>query len=293
MPVVVANAPAWVIADPFVGADGFTPESIADDELPSLTFVSSARGLSYPDWTVQQATTGTGEDEAPIPGVYKFMPDAGWSDVDRVTVTLNGVAGGAGQTITVVVDVVGARVITAAEAKAAANLADSIPLTTVQQMLDTFLAQVEEYRDVAYVLRLDVQSWRGWPRSHAELRMALPSELVSVTAGDTAITDAVLSGEVVYRTSRASLTSYTDTLLTITYVHGHERPPVSLRRAAVNYVRATLNADASSIPKDAFAISVDGISYRLSTPDWANGRPFGFQDVDAIVNALPYRKRAR
>jgi hypothetical protein len=75
-------------------------------------------------------------------------------------------------------------------------------------------------------------------------------------------------------------------LLTVEYTHGLSEPPVALLRACREFVRASALSERSRVPRDAYASDVEGITYRLSTPDWDNGRPTGFIPVDEVLDRI-------
>jgi hypothetical protein len=75
-------------------------------------------------------------------------------------------------------------------------------------------------------------------------------------------------------------------VLSVTYTHGFEAPTPAILRACREYVRSCALADRSSVPRDAYLQNGDGITFRLSTPDWDAGRPTGYIEVDRILNSV-------
>jgi hypothetical protein len=75
-------------------------------------------------------------------------------------------------------------------------------------------------------------------------------------------------------------------VFSITYTHGFTEPTKPILRACREYVRSCALADRSSVPRDAYLQNGDGITFRLSTPDWAAGRPTGYIEVDRILNSV-------
>lgn len=75
-------------------------------------------------------------------------------------------------------------------------------------------------------------------------------------------------------------------LVTVTYSYGGTASPLLLR-ACREYVRSVALADASAVPRDVIAQTMEGTYTRFSTADWDAGRPTGYLEVDRLLNSLP------
>jgi hypothetical protein len=72
----------------------------------------------------------------------------------------------------------------------------------------------------------------------------------------------------------------------VVYVHGID-VPAAAKRACGEYVRAVALAERSGTSRDVIAQSFDGGMTRYSTPNWAQGRPTGFLEVDRLLESVP------
>lgn len=74
--------------------------------------------------------------------------------------------------------------------------------------------------------------------------------------------------------------------VSVTYAYG-SAPSAVLLRACREYVRSVALADASAVPRDVIAQTMEGTYTRFSTADWGAGRPTGYLEVDRLLNSLP------
>lgn len=73
--------------------------------------------------------------------------------------------------------------------------------------------------------------------------------------------------------------------------HGVTEPPEILLSACAFYVERMVTIDNSGSSRDTLSkVFEGGISERYSTPNWAEGRPTGFLQVDADLNSLTNRR---
>jgi len=79
-----------------------------------------------------------------------------------------------------------------------------------------------------------------------------------------------------------------DGTVEVTYTHGEDTPEVA-RRACVEYIRAVALSERSGTSRDVISQSFDGGFTRYSTPNWEQGRPTGFLEVDRLLASLPNR----
>jgi hypothetical protein len=82
------------------------------------------------------------------------------------------------------------------------------------------------------------------------------------------------------------LSSTTTGAVSVTYTYGYTTCPKEIKRACVQYVRATALRDQSDSGRDVIAQAFDGGTTRFSTPDWDAGRPTGYIEVDRILNSF-------
>lgn len=76
----------------------------------------------------------------------------------------------------------------------------------------------------------------------------------------------------------------------VEYEHGHDRPPVDLRDAAVTRLRHRLNAHRSGIPDRATTLSTDaGQTFALATPG-LRGFITGIPDVDVVLGRYTFQR---
>lgn len=77
----------------------------------------------------------------------------------------------------------------------------------------------------------------------------------------------------------------------VTGTHGLTEPEETLLAACALYVERMIAIDNSGQSRDTLSkVFEGGISERYSTPNWAEGRPTGFLQVDADLNSVPNRR---
>lgn len=99
---------------------------------------------------------------------------------------------------------------------------------------------------------------------------------------DTTIVSVTASTAVLSAAATASGTGVTFTI---------NEAPKAVQRACAEYVRASVLADRSGVPRDVIGQSFEGTYTRYSTPDKAAGRPTGYLDIDRLLNMLEDRRR--
>lgn len=157
----------------------------------------------------------------------------------------------------------------------------AIPDEALVELVAEFEVIAEEYIGVAYEERETVESFDLTRTSIVVLKWPLVSSVDAITLDD--------------ETVDADCYTFTDGysirfpsprtgVLAVEYTHGLPEPTAQILRACREYVRSCALADRSRTPRDAYLQQGDGITFRLSTPDWDDGRPTGYIEVDRILN---------
>lgn len=79
--------------------------------------------------------------------------------------------------------------------------------------------------------------------------------------------------------------------LEVTYTHGMTTPPAAILNACREYVRSSILAARSSVPRDVISQSGDGFTTRYSTPSWSQRKPTGWTEVDRLLNSVQQYRR--
>lgn len=280
MPVVPVGSVS-VDTDAFL--DGDLAPVVLDTATETVELVESARGATY---TLSVAAVDT---EA-APGVYRVTAAEGWLEVDKVTLTVSGEIDTVPTTQTLVCDVVGARLVTPAQAGVEARQS-AAATSVVQQVLDRFLGLYEIARGTSPVPRLHVDRWTAASLPNAyriPLTRMLASEVVSCTVDGTEV-DVVLDGSTVVRTDGGLFCPAVPAgEVVVTYVYGVDVPSPSCRAAAVAYVRYEIqNLLGTSMGRTYESVSAEGYVFRAGSPDVSADRWSGYIDVDANLAIDP------
>lgn len=79
--------------------------------------------------------------------------------------------------------------------------------------------------------------------------------------------------------------------VTAVYTHGVSEPPELLLSACARYAERMVTLDASGQERDTLSrVFEGGVSERYSTPNWDEGRPTGFLQIDADLNSVRNRR---
>ena len=242
---------------------------------------SGAATVSATDLAGDPVTVGAPAD-ADADGVYEAavasddMPTA----ADLLTVVW-GDDGEPAHLETDLVDVAGAVFINRA-ALAAVSALTNAPAWLVDQVADHVEDRIENYCGVAWVPRVQVETFRRrrWDPFAAQWPQLREIRTVTIdgTAGDVTAWGSDRDTGVIYP---PALTAGAEVVLT--YEHGHDRPPFDLadaaQEAAEQLLREALN---SHTPKRAeFA---EGASWLIATASPQHGRLFGIPTrVDAVL----------
>lgn len=183
--------------------------------------------------------------------------------------------------------------LTAAEARSRVSRggmpldADKYPNTWIDEVVAEFEGTFQRYRGETAASATVTEVVRAVGVSdHLLLRWPVVSSVTSVTVNGTAVTstDYYVEAGIIRRI--AAPTSHWVSLsypATVIYVHGYGSP-ADLKRACALYVEKCAAADSSGQTRDVRS-SGDQVTY--SMPDWNNGRPTGWADVDRILNTYP------
>lgn len=163
-------------------------------------------------------------------------------------------------------------------------LADtSIEDEWLEDLVEEFEDIAERYLGVAYEERTETETFDLCRSSIVVLKWAQVSEISAITVDDTAVDSDAYSFTDAYSLRFPWPQSG---VLSVSYTHGFAAPTKPILRACREYVRACALADRSRVPRDAYASDVEGVTYRLSTPDFGAGRPTGFIEVDRLLNSV-------
>jgi hypothetical protein len=151
----------------------------------------------------------------------------------------------------------------------------------LEDLVAEFEGIAERYTGVAYLARETTET-ADLARQQVFLpKWPLITEITTLTVDDVDVTDYTFTNG-----WTLNLGYWHTGVLSVTYTHGFTEPPRAILRACREYVRSCALADRSSVPRDAYLQNGDGITFRLSTPDWAAGRPTGFIEVDRLLNSV-------
>jgi hypothetical protein len=149
----------------------------------------------------------------------------------------------------------------------------------IEALIAEFEQLAERYLGVSYLTREAVHT--GFPVDGV---LELPHlQVVSVESlvdeNDTAVT---------YKLNKRRGTIYDlrhHGELTAEYTHGLNAPTPRLLGACARWVERMIVVDRTGTSRDVLSQSFESGTTRYSTPDWAAGRPTGFLQIDADLNA--------
>ena len=151
----------------------------------------------------------------------------------------------------------------------------------IVRLVSEFERIAERYRGVAFTTR--EVTHRGMPRRGV---LELPHvQIISVTS----VTDS--DGNVlVFDTddldaARGCMFLAQSGWITVEYTHGIASTPEGILSACAAYVMRRVANNNSGTSRDVLSQNFDGGTTRYSTPNWDEGRPTGYLDIDAALNA--------
>jgi hypothetical protein len=266
----------------------FYSDATATDPSPDTTTVTLPRA----DGTA--VVTGAAATEAGTGVVTYTVTPAQTALLDRWTVTWTATFGGQSQPFVSYVEVAGDVLFSLAEARAVAPLNNTTTYTTaaIVAMRTSVEQAIEDEYGTALVPRYERETVRGDGSGTVRLRAPGPTirsatttasgVVTTLTAGDLAL----LSGDSGFVTGYGWPTGLGN--ITVGYEYGLDRPPQRIKMDALRLCRQWL----VNGPVDDRALGVaapDGaFSFGLATPG-RNGSIFGLPDLDAAIQASPYR----
>lgn len=248
------------------------------------------------------ATDAATTKPADTTGVYRYAL-AAQANLDRLTLTYSGTWGGAVQTETQTVEIVGDFMFTIAEARASdsalaspTDYPNAIIVATRQEVEDEFegwtgVSWVRRYaRDrvaggnVATLLLphwpVGVNAVTGLPAVYSVRSYSAADAYTAFTADELA--DLIVDGPYLRRFGGSTFALGNGNLV-VEYEHGFDRVPADLKRAALTRLRYRLTANRSGIPDRALSYSSEGGStFAIATPGM-RGSKTGIPDVDAVL----------
>lgn len=221
------------------------------------------------------------------PGSYSVTV-APVDDPDLLTFTWTGAAGSSTFILQDTHDVVGGVYLNVAELAVLPDLDETKhPLSRRIDLRDEFEDIAERWTGKAWVPRYAKD--RLPYATHLLSNLAVRSILAAVDGDDVAadFSDWLLEPwGLVTSTSGAPVLTGTWPY-TVRYTHGADRPPVELKNACAAYVRAKALQGGNRVGRDVLSMTDPaGIGTQFSTPSWAQGRPTGFLDIDAVLTSL-------
>jgi hypothetical protein len=172
---------------------------------------------------------------------------------------------------------------------------DKIPDALIERHLANFRDIAEEYRGVAFeptrttTFTHDAQ-WTS-PTRAITLKWAAVSAITAITVDGVA---QVVDED--YTVDRGVFGHWTlnrwggfSGLLSVTYVHGIETPGL-IWEADIEYVRAASMRTKSNVPRDLPNQPMNGGTTTYAMPNWAEGAPTGYTEVDRLLNSVTDRR---
>lgn len=220
-------------------------------------------------------------------GSYSVTVDP-LDEPDLLTFTWEGEVDGNTVTLTDQIEVAGGTYLSLVEL---ANLRD---LDASKHSLALRVSFRDEFEDIA-------ERWTGqaWVPRYARERLPYcthllghlaPRSILAVADGDDAVVDFAdwLLEPWGLLTSTLGNPVLTGTWpYTVRYLHGADRPPVDLKNACADYVRAKCLAQQNRTGRDVLSqTDPSGIGTQWATPDWSKGRPTGYLDIDRVLTSL-------
>lgn len=286
---LVVGADAQITSDTFTTIDGETPVVLGS---PPIVSVTNAIG------TVLTAPIATADPANPGRYLVTLTAATHLTQPDRLTVTWTSGT----QSKSQIVEVAAGRYCSITDVRDVPHLASAGEFTTarIRRAITEFEDLVDEYRGISFVRRVAVTTHRlDYGKDYVALNRAAIYAIRQLTGPQGVLTAAGWlwdgAGHITVNAGAAGVpapaVANSDWDVTVVWEHGLTRgDPELLRRAAVEYVRATLLKEVSGTSRDVIATAADGFVTRYSTPDWGMGRPTGMLEVDRLLNQLVDRR---
>lgn len=180
--------------------------------------------------------------------------------------------------------------LTEAEMRSIEGLSDAsrFDAAVLTEALDEFTETAEGYRGQAFVPRTATWTTRV---ERATSTLVLPHPLLRSVSALTVDGDELDVEELDVYPEYLVLPWARSGRMVVTYSHGADAPPATLKAAAREFVRLTVLATRN--PQSdmlSFTDPSTGMVFRRSVPNWEEGRPTGWETVDRRLNALPDRR---
>lgn len=273
----------------FVGADGDTAANCAS--TPTCT-------ITRENGTALTAAVVTQADVADLGNYQAAITTTHTSQLDRLTATWTGTAGGLVQVYTQELEVVGGHYVTIPQLRNFDDLGDATryPVALLRELLDEFEDICERACGQAFVRRYQRDLLDGNGTNALTLTKANPRTILSVTVNGVAQT----TSEFDVDSSTSELTWRSGTFwnpdttngeqnIAVAYEYGRDFAPPALARQALICVRGAALEQRSAIPANAISQTFEGVTIRFGTPDASKGRPTGIQTLDAVLVELGLR----
>lgn len=210
---------------------------------------------------------------------------------DRLTLTWAGTVATLARSMTQVVEV-SHPYRSVPEIRALDGIGTNYTAAKIRSVIEAFEDIAEGYTGQAYVRRCKVLQV-PYTSGSLDLGVMGPVTLrtITVDGNSHSLTDVDVDNYGVLRFDYTPIT--TDEGVTVVLEHGLQAPPQAVLDACDIYCSAMLKRSTAGVQRDAFMTVQEGVSFRFSTPNKAEGRPTGFIDADLLLNSVPNHKTVR
>ena len=151
----------------------------------------------------------------------------------------------------------------------------------IERLVAEFEALAERYRGVGFTTREATHV--GRPRRGV---LELPHvQILSIVSVEDSDSNAITFDTDYLDAARGCMFVDRNGWVTVEYTHGMATTPEGILAACAAYVMRRVVNSQSGTSRDVLSQNFDGGTTRYSTPDWAAGRPTGYLDIDAALNA--------
>lgn len=155
---------------------------------------------------------------------------------------------------------------------------DQVPDTTIEDLVAEFAEIVARYRGATFAPTVHTEQVH--PADGVLIVAHYPLTGIATIDGDTP-TDSVR-----WDSSGAITGGCWPNPVEVVYTAGTATPALLLR-VCCEYVRVVVEQELSGTSRDVIAQTIDGTVTRYSTPNWEQGRPTGWSEIDRALNTLP------
>jgi len=151
----------------------------------------------------------------------------------------------------------------------------------IVRLVSEFERIAERYRGVAFTTREATHV--GKPRRGV---LELPHvQILSIVSVEDSDSNAITFDTDDLDAARGCMFVNNNGWITVEYTHGIASTPEGILSACAAYVMRRVANAASGTSRDVLSQNFDGGTTRYSTPNWDEGRPTGYLDIDAALNA--------